>query len=450
MYPLNKKVLIITYYFPPSGGAGVQRSLKFVKYLRDFGWEPVVLTAKDADYPVYDESLWSDVPDNVKVYRSKILEPYRLYRKFTGRGTDIATDITTSTLDEKSRQKLSEKISGWIRAAFFVPDARILWSFFAVLLALKIVRKEKISIIFSSAPPYTTHLIGLAVKRITNLPWIADFRDSWIGWHTAPQWRPAVSRKLETKMEGSVLKYADRILAVSSGVKTDLESRHKYRAEKRWSILFNGYDEEDFFGIVPIRKDNKFTITYTGSFFGEFSPEYLLRSLEELHQEDKELLKNLHLRFIGRKAGPILNRIESSSVKYLIENIPYVPHKKSLAYLLGTNISLLIIDDAPNNCGILTGKLFEYIGAGHPIIALAPEGDAAKLIKKNGLGIVIPPKNVEKIKNELKHLIKNYEKGKSRSQPNINVMNQFKRKTLTAKLADLLEKTVEKKASNLR
>lgn len=439
---INKKILIITYYFPPSGGAGVQRSLKFVKYLRDFGWEPVVLTAKDADYPVYDESLWGDVPDNVKIYRSKILEPYRLYRKFTGRGTDIATDITTSTLDKKSQQKLSEKISAWVRAAFFVPDARILWSFFAVFLALKIARKEKISIIYSSAPPYTTHLIGLAVKRLTNLPWIADFRDSWIGWHTAPQWRPALSRKLETKMEGSVLKYADRILTVSSGVKADLISRHKSIAEKRWSILTNGYDEDDFLGIVPIRKENKLTITYTGSFFGEFSPEYLLRALEELNLEDKDLLKNLHLRFIGRKAEPILNRIKSSAVNHLIENIPYVPHKKSLAYLLGSDILLLIIDDAPNNCGILTGKLFEYIGAGHPILALAPEGDAAQLIKKNGLGVVIPPRNVEKIKNEIKDLINNYGKTKKGVQLNSKLRNQFKRKTLTSKLADLLEKTV--------
>lgn len=438
MHPPKKKVLIITYYFPPSGGAGVQRTLKFVKYLRNFGWEPVVLTAKKADYPAYDESLQSEIPEGVKVYRSRIIEPYRLYRKFTGRRSAESADIATLTLDEKSKRKMSERISEWLRSVFFIPDARIAWLFFATRLGKKILQTEKIDVIFSSAPPYTTHLIGLKLHRHSGLPWVVDFRDSWIGWVSAPQWRPKVCRKIEMRMEEAVLREGTKILTVSNGVKEDLLSRHPKQDDQRWQILSNGFDLADFENVQPKPKSEKITITYSGSMYGARNPEYLLQALESLQKKKSGLLAKLQFRFVGRIWDAILNRIESSAVSGLFEIIPYVPHAESLAYLMGSDILLLIIDDSPANKGILTGKLFEYIGAGKPILALAPEGEAAHLIRSNNLGKVAPPKDVDAIQNSLQTLVQDYLDGKPIFKMDSDVRKRFERREQAGELARLL------------
>jgi hypothetical protein len=437
MNRLRKKVLIVSYYFPPAGGAGVQRTLKFVKYLPEFGWEPVILTARNADYPAYDESLQSEIPQGIKVYRSRIAEPYRLYRKLTGRPTDEATDIATLTLKEHEKRKFSEQLSEWLRAAFFVPDARIAWLFFAFLMGIKILRQEKIDVIYSSAPPYTTHLIGMMLHRFSQRPWVADFRDSWIGWLSAPQWRPKFSRKLETWMERSVLFHANRILHVSQGVKEDLLSRHPEMRDNRWQFLPNGFDADDLKNVKPMPKDEKITFTYTGSLYGNRNPEYLLRTLEKLQQTNSTVLEKIRFRFVGRVGQSIFQRIEDSSVSRIIEVVSYVSHQESLAYLLGSDISLLIIDDAPMNRGILTGKLFEYIGAGHPIFALAPEGEAADLIRSKNLGIVVAHKEIKAIQDALHLLIQ--VRRRKKQQTDLALRTQFERRHLTSELADILE-----------
>ncbi|HHM24344.1 MAG TPA: glycosyl transferase family 1 [Bacteroidetes bacterium] len=437
----QRKVLVVTYYFPPSGGAGVQRPLKFVRYLREFGWEPVVLTARDADYPAFDESLLQEVPAGVKVYRSRILEPYRLYRRFTGRRMDEATDIATLTRDEAAARNFKERLAEFVRAAFFVPDARIAWLFFAVPLGLKILRAEKIDAIFSTAPPYTTNLIGLFLHRFSGVPWVADFRDSWIGWLSAPQWRPRLARALELWMEESVLRYSSRVLAVSHGVKEDLLSRHPHLRDDRWIVLPNGYDRQDFQGVQPKPLDRRITITYTGSLYGNRNPEFLLQALERLLERDKRLGKKLLIRFVGRVGEPILRRIGQSPARDLIEHIPYVPHRESLSYLLASDYALLIIDDAPVNRGILTGKLFEYIGSGIPILALAPEGDAAELIRKYRLGYVVPPKDANKIEEVLTEILR---RGRPCQSGVSGVLaeqarSRFERRNLTAELAKILD-----------
>ena len=434
----QKKVLIVTYYFPPSGGAGVQRTLKFVKYLRDFGWEPVVLTAKNADYPAYDESLCAEIPPGIKIYRSNILEPYRMYRRFTRKKIGESTDISTLTLNEKEQQKLNERISEWIRATFFIPDARIFWFPFAFSKGLKILRKERINLIFSSAPPYTSHLIGMMLHRFSGIPWIADFRDSWIGWFSTPQWRPVLSRAVEFWMESSVLRYADRILTVSKGVHEDLLSRHPQRRNDEWRFLPNGYDEDDFSNLKPLPKNDRLTIVYTGSLFGNLNLEYLLQALEHMHQKKPDLLKKIYFLFVGRIGHSILERIRSSPVSFIFKYVGYVKHSESINYLKKSDVSLLIIDYAP----ILTGKLFEYIAAGHTILALAPEGDAADLIRSHNIGRVVSPKNVEKIYETIVNLIDDYEKNKNSFSLDRSILKKFERKTLTKELTMIFNELI--------
>ena len=434
----SKKVLIISYYFPPCGGAGVQRTLKFVKYLPQFGWQPVVLTARNADYPAYDPSLLMEVPERMPVYKAWIFEPYSLYRKWTGRPAGEAVDIATLTLSEAERRQWPERLAEWVREAFFVPDARIGWFPFALWKGLTVVRREGIKLLYSSAPPYTCHLIGLFLKRLTGLPWVVDFRDSWIGWHSTPQRRPWLSRRLEFWMEEMVLGWADRIVTVSEGIWADLKGRHTWIRDERWQWLPNGYDAEDFQWAKPQKKDARLTFTYTGSLYGNRHPGALLKALQEVFKEQPETRDHIRFRFIGRIGRTILDELQSHTWRDVVEVIPYVSHQKCLGYLLATDVSLLIIDDAPVNRGILTGKLFEYLGAQKPILALAPEGEAANLIRDTNTGIVIPPKAIGKIKEAIFNYYMDWKKG-TLERGDFRKIMEFDRRKLTQKLARILD-----------
>lgn len=442
----SRKVLFITYYFPPSGGAGVQRSLKFVKYLPEFGWEPIVLAPQDADYPAYDESLLKEIPKSTKIYRSKIIEPYKFYRKFTGKKPGEATDIATLTRVSKQQQKFNERFSEFIRSYIFIPDARIGWRPFAVHEGLRIIQKEGINVLFSSAPPYTCHLIGKALKNKTNLPWVCDFRDSWVDWLSAAK-RSGLPHKIECKMEHAVLKQADRILSVSPGVQEDLQSRHPNLIDDRWIHLPNGYDSADFKNLSPTpqAESTKLVVTYTGSLYGNRNPNHLLKVLGQLIAEDPSWKHDFRMIFVGRVGKPIQAQLSAEKFKGMIRIIPYVTHQESIRYLLASDLLLLIIDDAPANKGILTGKLYEYLGARKPILALAPEGDAASLIRKLKAGFVIPPKDVVQIKNILVEIRNRWRT----NQLNSNLFDEEKikaldRKELTFRLANILNEILMK------
>ena len=437
MSEVFKKVLVITYYFPPSGGVAVQRTLKFVKYLREFGWEPVVLTAKDADYPVYDESLVAEIPKGISVYRSRILEPYRIYRKFTGRPSGQSTDIATLTFDDRTKNKLSEKISEWVRGTFFVPDGRIGWLLFASKLGEEIIKNEKIDVIYSSATPYTSHLIALRLHRYFNIPWVADFRDSWIGWHHTPKWRPYPSQKLEFKMEESVLDEASCIITATEGIKKDLLGRHPRLRNKPWQVITNGFDGNNFLNLKAFQRTKKFTMTYTGSLDGVRNPEPLICALELLHREESNLANNLKVKFVGRIADPILRRIESSCVKPLIEIVPFVTHQESLQHMLASDVLLILVKDSDVNRAMISAKLFEYIGAGRKILAIAPQGEATNLIESNHLGYTVEPSDISGIKSLIKEIYSNKIRAESVPIPE-EIRNQYERRELTFRLSKVL------------
>jgi len=425
-----RKVLIITYYFPPAGGAGVQRTLKFVKYLRDSSWEPVVLTAQNADYPVRDESLQQEVPVGVAVHRAPLFEPYKLYRRFTGKSIDQSTDMATLSASPERQRRWSERISEFIRAGFFVPDARIFWLWPAVAAGKNILARENISLIFSSAPPYTTHLIAKKLARSSGLPWVADFRDSWIGWLSTPPWRPFWAAALERRMEESVLREADRVLTVSSGVQQDLLGRHPHLAGERWLLLSNGFDAQDFVGLSPATKSDRFTITYTGSMYGHRNPAPLLQALQGLPPSTAD---QFLIRLVGRVDEDILAAIHASPVNRCFEHIPYVTHRQSLSYLLASDAALLIIDEAPENRGIVTGKVFEYIGAGLPILAIAGQGDAADLICDHHLGQVVSRSDLVGLQAALQRLLTVRSLAPRRSV----AAEKFERRYLTEQLANI-------------
>ncbi|MDZ7260787.1 MAG: glycosyltransferase family 4 protein, partial [candidate division KSB1 bacterium] len=327
-------------------------------------------------------------------------------------------------------------------SCFFIPDARIGWLPFALACGMKIIRQETIEVIYSSAPPYTCHLIGFWLKKITGKPWVADFRDSWVGWLSAPR-RPVLPAKLDRYLERSVLKWADKILTVSKGVAQDLGSRNPNLMDSRWHLLPNGYDGADFEGVQAFPSNNKFVITYTGSLYGHRNPYYFLQAIAELMAEAEDLRQYLQLTFVGRMGRSIEDMLRDSRFEGLVKIVPYVSHRESLQYLLSSDVLLLIIDDAPANKGILTGKLFEYLGARKPLLALAPEGEAAELIREVKAGVVAHPANVEEVKQALRYYYQNWKDHTlSSEEMDVDKIQAFDRRELARRLADILDRVV--------
>jgi glycosyltransferase involved in cell wall biosynthesis len=281
-----KKVLIISYYFPPSGGPGVQRVLKFVKYLPEFGWQPVVLTVKDGDFPARDESLLNEIPKDVKVFRTDIFEPYNYYRKLTGRKKGQAIDV--DNIEKGSKKRFSDRISEFIRATFFIPDARRGWKKYAVKEGKKIIDTEKPDLIFSSSPPYTCALIAMELKKYAGkkgrkIPWVSDLRDAWTDYLTTPN-RWFLPKKIDKKYERTSLDKADVLTIVASGMKDDFDKKYPQISKKtKYVLLRNGFDSDDYKNAQYENKTNeKFTVVYTGSMYGKRNPYYFLDTVAEL------------------------------------------------------------------------------------------------------------------------------------------------------------------------
>jgi glycosyltransferase involved in cell wall biosynthesis len=413
----------------------VQRVLKFVKYLPSFGWNPVVLTVpEDADFPARDASLGLELPPEAKVLRVRIFEPYGLYRKWTGRGKSDPIDIATNTLE--SVGSVSERLAQWVRATFFIPDARRFWKGPAVREGGRLLASGGIDAILSSAPPYTCHLIGRALSRRFRVPWIADFRDSWVGWLSAPRrwWLPdAVDRRLER----GVLRQADRILAVSDGVRDDLKSRNPEVPMDKWRILPNGFDSADFEGLVPCPSKDRFVLVYTGSLYGKRNPIPLLRAVESLLTARPALRGVLRIRFVGRMDPAYADAF--LTLGEVFEHVPYVPHRESLQTLVDASALLLVIDEATSAGTIVTGKVYEYLAAKKPVLAIAPEGDAARLIRSLGAGAVVPPDAPAKMEAVLAGWIDAWKRNAPLPRASDADVRRFERKALAAELAGVLE-----------
>jgi glycosyltransferase involved in cell wall biosynthesis len=437
---MAQKVLIISYYFPPSGGAGVQRALKFVKYLPQFGWEPVVLTVtENADFPARDLSLLGEVPKDLSVHRTRIFEPYDIYRKWTGKRKSDPIDIITNT--REMGQSLSERLSQWVRATFFIPDARRFWKRPAIAEAQRILKSETIDLILSSAPPYTCHLIAKTLKRRFRIPWIADFRDSWVGWLSTPTrwWLPD---HIDRALERGVLTHADKLVSVSNGVKEDLMSRNPDIPQDKWRIIPNGFDGEDFRGLSAAPRKDKFVLTYTGSLYGKRNPTALLAAVESLFEEHPELRNKLLIRFVGRIDPQYMDAF--SRLGDAFEYINYVSHRESLQHLQDSTALLLVIDEAVAAATIVTGKVYEYLGARRPILALAPEGDASKLIRELDAGKIVPPDNPRAVETVMLEWMELWINGKPIPCASEASIRRFERKVLTGEMVALFEETMKR------
>lgn len=444
----SKKVLIVTYYWPPAGGPGVQRWLKFAKYLPEFGWEPIIYTPENPSYPLVDETLKKEVPKDLKIVKTNIWEPYQIAEKFSKNNKKFKG----GQFDVGKNQSFVSKLSIFIRGNFFIPDARKFWVKPSIKFLKDHLKENHIDTIVTTGPPHSLHLIGLGLKKeLPDLKWIADFRDPWteISYYKHLKLTSGSDRK-HRLLEKSVFENADLTLATSY---TDAENFRKNGANA--FCVTNGFDVPESLSVGALESSHsesigtrhpsnsttvkpKFTLSYVGVLEQLRNPENLWTALIELSEKYPDLAKDLELKFVGRVDDKILNEIENSVLKNNIRNLGYLAHDESVNEM--ENSDLLLITNFPNESskGIIPGKLFEYLATGKKIISFGPkDADVERILNKTKAG-----KHFDYCENtEIQEFIFSlYEEWKSgRSIRNSANINEFSRRELTKELAGKLE-----------
>ncbi|HNX00454.1 MAG TPA: hypothetical protein PKK33_03700, partial [Candidatus Cloacimonadota bacterium] len=391
-----KKFLLLTYYFAPCGGAGVQRWLRLLKYLPQYGWLPTVITTEDGDYPVRDESLLTQIPEQVKVIRTKTPSFGSLFKSILGKNEKIPY----GSLQTSTRDSLTKRLMYWVRLNLVLPDARVVWNRSCHKAALKELMSDKYECIVTTGPPQSTHLVGLKLQKANRMKWITDFRDPWtkIYYLELAEQNQAV-QVLNRRMEKKVVGNADLNLVISQYISDSLPDGRK-------KVLMNGFDPEDF-KAIKFRKKKLFRIKYVGK----------LTEGQDIHKFLKiiaqwtSVLQNMQveLSFIGT-FDEVPVDIQAYGLK--IQNIPFVHHGDALHEMVNAEMLLLIINEYEGNEGMLTTKLFEYIGSRSPILCIGPKlGEAAKLVTRFKAGAVCDYEDSKAIEYALQYYYKQWQEG---------------------------------------
>ena len=424
---MSVKILFISYYFPPSGGAGVQRPAKLNKYLRDFDIEPIVITVDEnlASYPGFDPSLLNDVPSDLRIYRTATAEPFGLYKKWIGRNS-----IPTAGFANESNPGLLQKAARFVRGNFFIPDARVGWNKFAFEQACSLIEAEDIKVVLTTSPPHSTQLVGLALKKKYGIKWISDLNDPWTDIYYYQQlYHLPMAHRRNTALEYDVLKNADEVITVSQGFKKLFES--KYKRNKEIKLIYNGFDPSDFATKSESKANDDFVITYTGTLADSYKPEAIFEAVKSFNQMSK---RQVRLRFVGIMAPGIKEAIKGIGVDSWVEYIEQVPHKESINYLMKSDALLLIVPEVKNGDGIIPAKLFEYLATRKPIIALCSmQTDVFRILDETAAGRGLP-RVAERIKDYLIELV---------NSPVVSSkvdLELFDRKFQAGQLADLCHK----------
>lgn len=361
-----KRVLIISYYWPPNGGAGVYRWLKMSKYLPEFGWQPVVYTPENPEVVADDPGLLKDVRAQVEVLKRPIAEPFSLYKRFTGRAQDER--VQTAFLSEKHAGGWKEDLALWVRSNFFIPDARVWWVKPSIRFLKDYVKQHPVDAIISTGPPHSMHLIAQGLKRATGLPWIADFRDPWTGIDFYGQLSlTGWADRRHHRMEREVLAGADRVVTVSWSWAKDLEVLGAQHVE----VITNGYDRDDV-PQDPVPVDDRFSLVHIGSMSATRDLPGLWKALAAIGQQDPAFRERFVLRFVGPVDHSVVESATAAGLGDHIERMGRVSHAEAMHQMQRARVLLLPINDTPNSAGILPGKLYEYLSVGRPILAVGP------------------------------------------------------------------------------
>lgn len=429
----SAKLLILTYYWPPAGGPGVQRWLKFAKYLPEFGFQPVIITVnpEKATYPLRDESLLAEVGEGFTVYHTDTFEPFGAYKKSTGRKEVPFSGFANESDKPGPRQKFAK----FIRGNFFLPDARRGWNKFAFAKAEELLKSNDFKAVITTGPPHSTHLIGQKLQAKYGLKWLADFRDPWTDIYYYNELYPTVVAKaLDKRMEREVLEKANAVATVSADMKRLFVAKSPKISPEKIAILPNGFDETDFEN-WSTPKNETFTILYSGTVTHKYRIELLLSAADKMAAEGNKL----RLVFAGKQDEIVQKQLAAlKNVEVVLKG--YVSHKEAVQLLQETDALLLAIPDLPDNKGILTGKLFEYLAAKRPIVCIGPpNGDAAAILCEANAGVTFDYADEAAIDQHLEKLYQNWQE-KTTPTYNAGVVQSFSRKAVAGQLAEILKR----------
>jgi len=426
-----KKVLIVTYYWIPSGGAGVQRWVKFTKYLREFGWEPIIYTPENPEFPSIDHSFEKDIPSDIKVIKTPIWEPYDIYRSLTGQK---GKSINAGFISEDKKQGWKDKLSIWIRGNFLIPDPRRFWIKPSINYLKKYISENPVDAIISTGPPHSMHLIALGVKKqFPGLPWIADFRDPWTNIDFYNELNLSyISDEIHHKLEKDVVKNTDCLVTVSQGWMDGFITMNP----KRNKVITNGFDTADI-QVGETQLDSKFSISHIGTLNAARNPKALWEVLGELCVENKEFSNDLEIKLIGKVDFSVMEDLRQNNLIPQLNKIDYLPHSEAIAKQQNSQLLLLLINRSQNANGILTGKFYEYMAAKRPILAIGPtDGDASLVLNETGAGKIV---DFDDKANTKRIVLEYYNLYKTNSlQVNTDSVERFSRRSLTGELAILL------------
>ena len=431
MQPLNK-VLIIAYYWPPSGGSGVQRWLKFVKYLPQLGWEPYVFTPENPSFTVHDPSLQKDIPQSVEVVKLPIWEQYDLFFSFSklfGK-----KQIKQSDFLSIGKKTFFQKVSSFIRGNFFIPDARIFWISPSVTFLHDFIRSNQIDKIITTGPPHSMHLIGLKLKgKNHSLTWVADFRDPWSEWDLLDTLSlTSFARKRHQSLERKVLTKADHVITIAPFHVKRLEAISNRKVE----LITNGFDEDDFSGITHI-KTKKFTLRHIGVVDELRDPRPIMEALKLIYKEDSVFRENVMVEFVGNVNSAFKEYVkEDDTLKAITNFIDQIPHDALIKLYGETDLQLLVLAHTTIAPGNLPGKFFEYLASGNPILAIGSvSGDAAAVLNKSGAGKIFERENQPEIVEAIREYFLNWKNGIHKSSESVAI---YTRKNLTQQLIRIL------------
>lgn len=431
-----RKFLLITYYWPPAGGGGAMRWVKFCKYIREFGWEPIVYTPENGETAAYDQSLLTDLPPDLTVVKTPIWEPYQLYKFFSGRKKE--EKVYSGFISEGKQATLGQRLSVLIRGQFFIPDARMFWIRPSIRFLRKYLRDHPVEAIVSTGPPHSLHLIGEGVHQATGIPWIADFRDAWTKIDFYEQLK--LSRSADRRhraLEQRILRGATRVVAVTTRTAEEFEQladRHDI------AMIPNGYDDADFCWDPPPPLDETFSLVHVGSMNSDRNPEALWGAIQDALAQDARLAQHLRLRLVGPVDFSIKTTIKAFQLEPFAEFIDFVPHQEAIEHLQRGQVLLLLVNDSAGGRIMIPGKTYEYLGANRPMLAIcAANSNAAEFIQTVQGGEVCDYDDRGGITRAILHFFEKYLAGALNAQ-SVGI-ERFTRRNLAAAFAELLNHT---------
>ncbi len=433
-----KKVLYIAYYWPPCGGIGVVRNLKFVKYFRNHGWEPIIYAPENASYPIIDHSTEKDLPQNITILKTPIFEPYGLFN--LAKGKKKSEQVKDVFLVNEKKKSFMHDLGLWIRANFFIPDARAFWINPSIKYLRKYLQENHVDAIISYGPPHSMHLIAKALHNEFNIPWVSDWQDPWTEIDYFAKFNMSnAARQKHIRLEKEVITRADALVMVSKSWCTDLE---KLSGRKVDYIPF-GYDESDFTGL-SYKRNNFFTISHFGMLGIDRNPKNLWKALQELNQELPHFEQHLKIHLAGHVDATVFESIANAGLKQQLQYDKQINKSELFGYLTNSNIQLVLINTpeegiAYNNKGRIPAKVFECIGSKQPVLVIGPTGgDVAHIVAETQTGISCEYDDFDQIKNTVKKWFNNWQNNTASTQP--KNIEQFSFNNLSKQMAEVLNR----------